>query len=545
MTKQNQNTWLFIGFLLLAGFTNMIGRFLPIAWDALMNCIQYVLYTGLLIFWLEVVRIRLLPSRARTHMHLAARFMLLYMFLRFFRYSFAVTTGAIRYATYAYWIPQMLISTLFLMTCIRIRRGKQKPGKGNEALLLVPAVFLSIMAMTNDLHGLVYIPRIPLSQFVVDTGTYAYGVGFYLLNAWMILTTFAGLFVLLVQAGRLPRRTVFFQAGDIALWFGILLLDLLVLYPHTNIRIINTPEASIFGMLGIFEISIRGRLIPYNENYTGFFEKLRMPVLITDRELKPVYASAGMIKAEPEELNGALHTPIYPEPDHRLSGKEISAGYAFWMEDETEVHRMQERLMEANEMIEQENTLIEAETKQKEENAYLSARHRIYHEIAEEMYPVQRRIGELLADTVPGTERYKDRIALISILNAYVKRKTNLLLLAAEKETLSSYELYLALEESAGYLAYQDLRVSVEETTEQEYPAKELIAFYDAFERIAEQLIGKAPSLMVAFKQEGLYLAAKTDQVPDTAGIPLPVYFHESDGILYMDIAQRKGGAAV
>ena len=125
MTKQNQNTWLFIGFLLLAGFTNMIGRFLPIAWDALMNCIQYVLYTGLLIFWLEVVRIRLLPSRARTHMHLAARFMLLYMFLRFFRYSFAVTTGAIRYATYAYWIPQMLISTLFLMTCIRIRRGKQ------------------------------------------------------------------------------------------------------------------------------------------------------------------------------------------------------------------------------------------------------------------------------------------------------------------------------------------------------------------------------------------------------------------------------------
>ena len=268
-------------------------------------------------------------------------------------------------------------------------------------------------------------------------------------------------------------------------------------------------------------------------------------MLITDRGLRPVYASAGAIHAGSDELESALRAPLYLEPDHKLSGKEIHAGFAFWVEDETEIHKAQERLSEANEMIEQENTLIEAETKQKKENAYITARHRIYHEIAEEMYPVQKRIGELLADTVPGTEAYKDRIAMISVLNAYVKRKTNLLLLAAEKETLSSHELYLALEESAGYLAYQGLRVSVEEAHRGSYPAKELTGLYDAFERIAEQLIGKAPALMVSFQEEGLSLAANTDLTPDTEDIPLPVRIRESDGTLFLDVLARKGGAAV
>ena len=254
VTKENKNTWLFIGFLLLAGITNMVGRFLPVMWDAAMNCVHYAIYTGLLIFWLEAVRIRLLPSRARTYMYAAACFMLLFLFLRFFRYSFAMMAGAKRYAVYAFWVPETLIPALFLMICIRLRRGEQARGKWNEALLLIPAILLSIMAVTNDLHSLVYVPRIPLSQFVVDSGTYGYGVGFYLMNAWMLLTVFAGLIVLLAQAGRLPRRTILLFAGDIVLWLGILLLDLLVLYPHTNIRIFNTPEASIFGLLGIFEI---------------------------------------------------------------------------------------------------------------------------------------------------------------------------------------------------------------------------------------------------------------------------------------------------
>ena len=50
----------------------------------------------------------------------------------------------------------------------------------------------------------------------------------------------------------------------------------------------------------------------------------------------------------------------------RLHGKAVSAGNVFWAEDESGVRRAQERLLEANETIEQENDLIRAETEQKE-----------------------------------------------------------------------------------------------------------------------------------------------------------------------------------
>ena len=44
------------------------------------------------------------------------------------------------------------------------------------------------------------------------------------------------------------------------------------------------------------------------------------------------------------------------------------------------------------------------EAEQKEKDAHLQSRHRIYHEIAAELYPCQKRIGQLLEETVPGSE---------------------------------------------------------------------------------------------------------------------------------------------
>ena len=66
--------------------------------------------------------------------------------------------------------------------------------------------------------------------------------------------------------------------------------------------------------------------------------------------------------------------------------------------------------------------------------------------------------------------------------------------------------------------------------------ADRIVALYDTFEGLAEQLTGKASSLMVSWNSGGLRLAAETDQVPGTEGMPLPVRCRKSEGILYIDI---------
>ena len=61
---------------------------------------------------------------------------------------------------------------------------------------------------------------------------------------------------------------------------------------------------------------------------------------------------------------------------------------------------------------------------------------------------------------------FRDRIAGISVLNAYVKRKTNLLLMASEKEMIPTQEIFAALSESCRYLSYAggSMEVSASET---------------------------------------------------------------------------------
>ena len=533
---QNRRTAVFLCVLLLAGIITATGRLMPNAGDGLFSCTQTVLFAGLLLYWLEAVRVRLVPSRARTYVVWAGALMLLFMLLRCFNYMFAVTAESKRLMVYAYWLPQTLIPPLFLMTCIRIRRGDAQNGGANELLFLIPGLLLSLLAMSNDAHSLVYVPQIPLSVFTVQSGTYRYGAGFYMMYGWIVPVLTAGLFLLYREAGRLSKKVVLLLTGDLILWAGMLLLNVLVLYRYPLLRLFNTPETNTFGLLGVFEICIRSRLIPCNENYEGFFKKLQQPSVITDRVFQPAYRSEIPLCAEPASLRAAIDGTVSLTPDLMLSGTKIRAGYAFWTVDESALHRTQEQLQEANEMIEQENDLTRAETEQKEQAAYLASRHRIYYEIAEELYPCQKKIARILDGMDPDAADYSSVLRWVCVLNAYVKRKANLHLLAAENDRLPLRELFLALRESAGYLTLAGLAATAREPAEATLPSYTVLALYDAFEALAEQLVGQASSLMISWNGSGLRLSAKTERVPDTAGLFLPVRLQRDEGVLYMDI---------
>ena len=539
--KMNRSTWLFAGILLIAGIANLLSRIGIPAFEAGMTALNYLICTGLLLYWAQSVRARLLPSRARLWTVSAALMMLLYQLLRIFKYRFAVETVLLRYTVYLYFVPMTLIPTLFLMTCLCIRRGN-RPGRWHEALLLILPGLLSLLALTNDLHGLVYARKVDLAEFTVTTGTYKSGPVFYLIYGWMILSLLAGFVLLFLMTGRMHGAAFRKLLAAAALWLGMILLYNLVFDGTQFARMYNAPEIHTFGMLAVFEASIRNRLIPGNMDYPGFFGALQTPALITDRRLRPAYRSGGTLDAGKDRLRQALTSPLYLTRDLRLSGRVIRGGCAFWAEDETAVHRAQERLAEANELIESENSLIQAETEQREKDAWLQSRHRIYHEIAAAMYPYQQRISSLLGRMEPGAEDFREQLARVSVLNAYVKRKTNLLLLAAEKDTLTTYELFLALKESANYLSLAGLRTDALQPEETAFPADVVIALYDAFETVAERLTGRASSLMVSWKGSALVLATEAASAPDLSGLPVPVSTREEEDILYMDLSAEKGG---
>ena len=544
--KASRSVCLFIAFFLLAGVANMLSRSGIAVLEALCTSCNYLIYMGLLLFWFQSIRARLLPSQTKNWMIGAASLLLFYQLLRVFCYRFATEPAVMRYLIYLYFIPMTLIPTLFLMTCLRIRRGN-RAAHGNEALLLAPPVLLSLTALTNDLHFFVYRPKGPLAAFAVNTGTYTHGPVFYAIYVWMILSLVSGLVLLFRETGSKVRKALPYLSAVVILWVGMLALFVRFIDGTTLPRLYNNPDIHMFGMLGVLEVCIRYHLIPHNAGYADYLAALRIPVLVTDKGLHPVYRAGTALPASREQLEAALTSPVHLTPDLKLSGQAVRGGYAFWAEDETEVHRAQDRLAEANELIESENSLIRAETEQREKDAWLQSRHRIYHETAEIMYPCQQRIGSLLDRMQPDAPDFPEQLAQVSVLNAYVKRKTNLLLLAAERDSLSVRTLFLALNESAGYLSLAGLRTDARPPEEDRtLPADGVIALYDAFEAAAEALMGKASSLMVSWRGDALVLAAQTSRVPDLAGLPVTMRAREEEGILYLDLlprrTEKKGG---
>ena len=542
------NARLFIGFLLLGGLFHYFDPTENLFLNSFLFCGRFTIFSGLILFWIQSVRSRLLPTRVRTYMISAGLMMLCLLVVQVFNNRIvgdaADAQEINRFSRYVYWIPQAMNPALFLMSCIRIFRGGSDKEGWDERLLMIPAGILSLMVLTNDLHYLVYYPKTGFPELTIVTGKYSQGIGFYLLYAWMILAFIIGLVLLFRRTGRRPAKGIALLTGMTLAWLFMLLMNMLVwdwLHVHQPY---STQEINIFGMLGIFEICIRNHLIPSNENHIGFFEQLGRPVMITDRNFSPVYRTNRAVNACKEDLRASLEQPVYPQEDIRLSGMEIRAGYAFWTEDESELHRENRRLESANELLSEENDLIHAENELKEKKAGMDAQNMVYDRIAAELYPRQKRIESLLESAQPDTEEFRRSLGECCVLNAWCKRKSNLLLLDETALPKRNRELFLALQESARFLKCCGVKAAAvgEETTD--FPLADIHDLYDSFEAIIEGWLPSMRQMAVSLQEDGIRLAVMTDRelpLPETI---LPVEKQISEDTVFLTIRRGKGGKA-
>ncbi len=541
--RRHQITSRYVTFFLLAGICNMLTRVHIALFSSTMFCLNYAIYVGLLMFWMNSVRLRLLPTRSRSYILAAGVGMLFNLSVRTFKYRAVPGAYMIsRYLDYSYWIPMTLIPVMFLMTAIRAQRGNEAEGRGREALMLIPAILLILMAMTNDFHQWVYIPKGELTEFSTKMGTYTFGWGCYLLYAWMIGIPLWGLVILIRITRRRPRKILGYILMILAMWIFLELMLVFVVAPMDLPRMYNSPEIRIFGMLAIFEICIRSRLILYNENYLGFFAGLNQPVLITDRSIKHVFQTALSINASEDALRASIEAPVYLNEDTKLCGMELGAGYAFWTEDETQLHKENRRLESANEILSQENELIEVENKLKEKKTRLDAESAIYQRIAAAIRPKQDRIEAMLSSVGPEDADFPNKLAQCCVLNAWSKRKSNLLLLSGTNLPKKNRELFLALQESARFLNCYGVKAAAVGEEYTDFPLSSVNDLYDTFETVIEAYLPIMKYMTVSLTADGIRMAMEADGVAVLPATVLPVECRQEDETVYMTIRRRRGG---
>ncbi|MBR5181787.1 MAG: hypothetical protein IKW88_05995 [Clostridiales bacterium] len=546
LIKQHKTTSIFVFLLIIAGILNLLTKTSNSLVNTVMFCANFMIYIGLIVFWAHTVRDRILPTRTRSYMLASSVFMIVYMLQRVFRYRAVISSLFVyRSMAYVYYIPLVMIPSLLLATAVNLGLGNKRIGRRVEKIIIVSSGVVSAIALTNDLHHLVYVPKVALSEFNMDNNSYSWGIGFYIIYAWLIFALVSGALILFSIVGKNGKKPIILLAVTVVTWIALCAIHALVFERYSISRPYFKPEIDCFSMILIFECCIRSRLIPHNENYKGFFEKLKLPILITDNDLNAVHTSNKSLNVSVEDFEKAKAEPCYPEKDIRLSSMKIRAGYAFWTENEHELQEQRKRLKEANELLSEENDLIAVENKLKEQKAHIEAQNQVYERITAAIYPKQKSVESILKNVDPDTDAFAEALGKVCVFNAYSKRKSNLLLLSEDNLPKSNRELFLALAETCRYLKCCGIDAAAVGEEYSSLPLKAVNKLYDTFEAVIETYLGSAARMTVSILPNGVRIAMETSKEQKLPETVLPVKSKESDGLLFLTILNEAEEKAV
>ena len=438
---------LFLALLLLAGVLHLIDNSSSGFFTTVLFCCYTGIYAGLLLFWLLSIQRRLLPCRAREYLLAAGGMMLFYLALRCVKYRVIGSSSETltRWAWYTFYVPRLMIPTLFFMSCIGFY-AEERDRKWDERWLLLPAAALVLGILTNDLHLLAFMPLDEIDTLKGEAGTYTYGVLFYAAYGWIILMITGGILSLILNSRRAGRWRESVLPLLCLLMVPILSAAERWLSTHHLPLLYTVPEIDTFCMLGCLEFCLRS--------------------------------------------------------------------YMMRIEREHEARR-----------------------------ARLETAQRVYETASDEVKEVQRLISTELEGLKTGRPDFRERIEKLSVLFVCVKRKSNLALIGEEQGLIPAQELALSLEEMGRYLRLCGVAVLVESRTSETFGKREGLDLFEGFFRISLMLMRECRNLLVCLEEDRLTLEADCPVPPVWPDLPCRLEQGEEDGLMYLTLQARRGGA--
>ena len=132
-------------------------------------------------------------------------------------------------------------------------------------------------------------------------------------------------------------------------------------------------------------------------------------------------------------------------------------------------------------------------------------------------------IEALLAEVDPKTPEFPRALAKCCVLNAYSKRKSNLLLLNEETLPESNRELFLSLQETARFLRCCGVEAAAIGEEYSDIPLAQVHDLYDTFETVVETYLPYLKSMTVSLMKSGIRLAMEMKSIPDMTDSTNPV----------------------
>lgn len=460
------------------------------------NIVTGALLITALFLWYTQMRRRLLHPDERKYLTWMSLLIAFLLILRTIKFVFLPNDHITnRYAWYLYYFPQTFTVLLMFFTVLHIGRPHNRPISTKWKLLYLPAALLSLGILTNDLHQLAF--RFPDGVANYDRN-YIHGPLYYLSLFWVV-----GLFLVILVIA-LTRCAISANKKNVwmplvPLGFGLLYCILFLLNPDNLIQqLFKSAEMICFVFPAFMEGLILARLLPSNDSYAALWYACNLSCGLMDHNGVLHYVPEQQPQLSPAEIRAAAEQPILLNNGTlRLRSHPVSGGFGYWLKDISEINHINAQLAELGDVLEAENTMLEGENRLAEQRSRIHQQSALYDSIAQDVRPQLDQLNILL-NTSPQTDSDLEQVIKhAAILIAYIKRRSNLLLLSHERGVIYSSELRLALAESLEYTQLYGAKVHGEYIGEALLPAPVVLLIYLLFEAVLEAALPDLDALLI------------------------------------------------
>ena len=446
-----------------------------------------IIFSGLIIGWGVSVAYRIVQKNIRICLVISAALMLLWMALRAIKYNSPADINTYgRYLWYSYYIAMVFLPLMMFFAMLNI--GKPENTNNRKYLLIIPAAVLVLLVMTNDFHQLAFVFE---PDFHNWNKQYSYGPVYYVIVVWI--------FILVLSSIVLSINRCRISATRKKLWIPIVIILVAIIYTlwnnlnhgYSGLRIYNVPEVFCFASIALWESLIQIGLVPSNTGYGDFFNASNLNTLIFDNEGNVKYRSKNATNVSKDVVLQNGNSVVIDEniilKKHNIkliiiySVTKLLVNFdhiKYVLTAYTPEYTNGRELSEVKEQISEYNVILKSEAELKKRRAAVTEQNKLYDSITEFIRPQLCDLENILKNIENNRGDISVNYAGACVVNVYIKRISNLFIMAKSRKMLNAFELENSIRELAEYISVYGISCSFFSNVSGEISAEKTIALF-------------------------------------------------------------------
>lgn len=427
--------------------------------DFLRPYLVWAVYMLLLFGWQHTITTKIMQKSMRGHLTAQNIVSILYLTVRFVQDAFLyVNIPWMRFTGYFINIAAVFIPLFGLYSAFYLGKPEDYRIDKKWYLLLIPACFLSVMALTNDLHHFLYyiVPEEPQPNLYFHPY-----IGTYMIHIWALSIIAYQVYVIYQRNG--TAKSDPFYRKLVPFYEPILLFLFSIPYAATayvvRFELVEYSAGLIFIIVLCWQLYILTGLIPVNTQYSEVFRRSTVAMQILSPTGERIAVSENAADITPAMLEALKQNQHFSATeDITMNLHQIPGGYMVWQTDLSQINQALRELQRLNAELEEEQDLLAQEIRIQSDETSIQARNDIYDSLSSEVAGQLVLLTALLSNESLSTDDW-NRICLIG---TYIKRFCNLQLTYQEQQTIPIGDLAISLQDMAKCMKNLGIRTSLD-----------------------------------------------------------------------------------